>query len=63
MDNTPQVHSQDPSVVDTTLNLDSGPESGTNSARINSPGELAALGVLFMAVSFIALAAFASLIF
>lgn len=63
MDNTPQVQSQDPPVIDKALNLESGQEAATNVARINSPGELAALGVLFMAVSFIALGAFASLIF
>lgn len=62
MDNTPQVEPQDPPVIDKTLNLEAGPEAATNVARINSPGELAALGVLFMAVSFIALGAFASLI-
>lgn len=62
MDNTPQVQPQDPPVSDKTLTPDSGSEAGTNVARINSPGELAALGALFLAVSFIALGAFASLI-
>ncbi|WP_155957828.1 hypothetical protein [Fodinicurvata sediminis] len=63
MDNTPQVQPQDPPVIDKTLNLESGQEAVTDVTRINTPGELAALGVLFMAVSFIALGAFASLIF
>ncbi|WP_026987714.1 hypothetical protein [Fodinicurvata fenggangensis] len=62
MDNTPQVQPQDPPAIDPTLNLESGPDTGANAAQVNSPGELAALGVLFLAVSFIALGAFASLI-
>ncbi|MFC4350127.1 hypothetical protein ACFOW6_01085 [Fodinicurvata halophila] len=63
MDNTSQVQPQDPPAIDNALNTESGPEAATNVARVNSPGELAALGVVFMAVSFIALGAFASLIF
>lgn len=62
MDNTPQVQPQDPPAIDQALNLESGPEASANPAQINSPGEVAALAVLFLAVSFIVLGAFASLI-
>lgn len=62
MNNTPQVQNQDQPAIDKTNNVEAGPKAGSNDTGINSPGELAALGVLFMAVSFIALGAFASLI-